>query len=392
LSGSRFSRRILLQAVAATPAARLCASSSPLAYSVAVRPAHALLGDAVVADLSCVASADVEAVDFEDATLMLELRRMSSAREGEQVFPNRGGFQRGKVLIRTAPAGRRHLGRRERLARELDLVSLFPRSILDTGEFLLSYQIGAGTSSPRPTRLTVESGPAAIPALFKLLDYSDSGVRSRSAGLLHRMTGHVVGYAADLETGERVEAIGRWRRWWDETGQKIPWNFESEGATFGPKAHVPPARRRSPMIGGVAYQKRPLGSDGAKAVGEALVAWQQSPSDGAAALRSRTLIGDRTFRYPDEDVVLDPGAEIATMIEAALSRLAHLAGAMTPDTVSASIILATAARLPDRRFVGALYTFDQAAKASPTWHRLGSLADGLLDLLDPSRTPTGDVR
>jgi hypothetical protein len=392
MTANRFRRRTLLLAIASGPAtARWALASSPLTYSIALQPAQALLGDLIVAALVCTASAPTEAVTFDDASLMLELRRLPAESEAARVFPNRGGAERAGVQVRTAPVGRRRLAREERLMRELDLVGLYPRWTLDTGNFQLSYQIGTESLSSHagPAGLTIESGPDAVPALLKRLEHADRGVRARSAGLLHRMTAHVVGYAPDVDVAERTAAIARWRDWWEATGRKMPWNFLSTGVTFGAETPAPPVRRRSQKLGGIAYQRRPLGSAGTTAVASALAEWQRSTPGDAAALHGRAWIADQMFSYPSEDVALDPGGDVATMLEAALSRLAHLAASSSPEATGAPIILATVARCPDQHYVAALSAVQSAARGSPAWRQVGFVADGLLDLLDPARTPTG---
>jgi hypothetical protein len=356
-----------------------------------LRPARALLGDPIVAALACTASAGAEAVTFDDASLMLALGRLPPESEDVLAFPNRVGVQRGDMQIRSAPVGRQRLARGERLARDIDLVDLFPTSMLDTGQFALSYEIGAGTRlwHGGPAKLTIESGPEAVPALFRLLQQPDPGVRARSAGLLHRMMAHIVGYAPQAELGERAEAIARWRHWWETAGSKMPWSFLSSGATFGEKSPVPTTRRRGPILGGVAYHRRSLDAAGVSAVAGALAEWQRTEPKSAGALRGRVWVADQLFVYPGDDTVLDPGDEVVTMLDAALSRLAQLAASATPDGIGALIILATAARFPDRRFIASLSAVQSAAMRSPAWRRAGFVADGLLDLLDPARTPTG---
>lgn len=80
--------------------------------------------------------------------------------------------------------------------------------------------------------------------------------------------------------------------------------------------------------------------------------------------------------------MLDPGEKIATMLAKALPQLGARAG-------SASIVLATVARMPDERYVGPLATLEHFAGKTPGWRGLGLIASGLLDLLDPARTPAG---
>jgi len=379
----RVPRRAFVQTlvIGSMIAPRLLAEAA-IAYSVVIRPARALLGEPIVAVLSCVASQEsVEAFTFQDASLELELKRTPPKGEPALVFPNRTVTQSGTLQIRNHTDSRKQLRKGERLNRDVDLVGTFPRWMLDTGDFQISYQLGADGKSWRanPAKLTIESGPAAIPAMFALLDHTDSGVRARAAGLLHRMTAHIVGYAAEAETGERQEAIAQWRQWWQETGNKMPWNFLSQGATLGVKPAPPPRAGRSKFLGGLAYQRRALNSG---AVSSAIAEWLRNPSAGPEALKGNRWIADQVFNYPREEVMLDPGKETAKMLESALSHL--------PDRLaSASIILATIARMPDQRYIGGLYTLESLARKSSNWRRQGFIAAGLLDLLDPGRTPAG---
>lgn len=356
-----------------------------IAYSVIVRPARALLGDPVVAVLNCVASQEgVEAFTFQDASLELELKRMPAEREPARAFPNRGTEQSGSLQIRTRTDGRKRLRKGERLTREFELIGMYPRWILDTGDFQISYQLGPEGRSWRagPAKLTIESGPAAIPRLFALLDHAESGVRARASGLLHRMTACIPGYGAEADTGERQEAIARWRQWWQATGSKMPWSFRSQGATFAVTPAPAPGSGRSKFLGGVAYERRALDAASAMAVSSALAEWLRDSSAGPAALRGNRWIADLVFDYPPAEVMLDPGEKIATMLAKALPQLGARAG-------SASIVLATVARMPDERYVGPLATLEHFAGKTPGWRGLGLIASGLLDLLDPARTPAG---
>ncbi len=360
-------------------------AESAITYSVLTRPTGALLGEPILAVLSCVASQEgVEASTFQDASLELELKRTPSKGEPALVFPNRTVTQSGTLQIRNHTDSRKRMRKGERLTREVDLIGTFPRWILDTGDLQISYQLGAEGRSWRasPAKLTIESGPAAIPAMFALLDHTDSGVRARAAGLLHRMTAHITGYAAGAETGERQEAITQWRQWWQATGNKMPWNFLSQGATFSATQAPPPRTGRSKFLGGVAYQRRPLDSTSVKALSSALAEWLRNPSAGPEALKGNRWIADLAFNYPSEEIMLDPGEETAKMLESALSHL--------PDRpASASIILATVARMPDQRYIGGLSNLESLARKSPNLRRYGFVAGGLLDLLDPGRTPAG---
>ena len=54
------------------------------------------------------------------------------------------------------------------------------------------------------------------------------------------------------------------------------------------------------------------------------------------------------------------------------------------------LILATMAKMPDRRFVPPLETLCATISKRPAWHRVDSFAAGLLEVVEPSCTPTGD--
>jgi hypothetical protein len=361
-----------------------------VACSLALRPARALLGDRIVAALACRASAPAEAVTFQDASLMLELRRLPAGGEPARVFPNRGSIARGDLHVRTAPSSRERLGAGQTLTRDFDLVGLYPEWVLDPGTLQLSYQVGPDSSALHagPATVTIESGPDAVTALFAVLEHPQPGVRARAAGLLHRMTGHVAGYGAEAEPADRSAAVERWRQWWKASGARMPWNYGAPGATFGPKPAPPPPRRRSQVLGGIAYQRRPLEPSGASAISAALDDWKRSASGDPAALRGRSWIADQLFSYPGDEVVLDPGAEVGPRLESTLSRLAQLASSAPPDATGAAIILATVARFPEARFVAPLSMLQTAARA-PAWRRTGFVVDALLDVLDQGRTPSG---
>ena len=120
---ARFTRRTLLGVLAAGHAvARRALVAPPLRYTLALRPARALLGDPIVAVLACAATAPIEAATFDDASLALELRRTQTS-DPALAFVNRGGAQRGNVQMRIGFAARQHLGKGERLTREMRVVA-----------------------------------------------------------------------------------------------------------------------------------------------------------------------------------------------------------------------------------------------------------------------------
>ncbi len=356
----------------------------PIRYSVRVVPANALLGDQIVAYLDCVVLQEgIEVFTFQDASLELALRRMPTGSEPMLAFPNRSVTQNGSLEIHNHPTGRLRATNGQRLSRKFELVSLYPRWMLDTGEYEFSYQLGPGEPSwgAAPARLKVESGPAAIPRLFSWLDFEDAGVRARAAGLIHRMTAHVAGYDAGAAPGERTAAIARWREWWGTTGETMPWNFLSPGATFGVAIEPPTSSGRSRFLGGVAYQLRPLDPASARVFASVLAEWLRTPSAGPDTLKARQWVADREFDYPREDVMLNPGQESANLLASALSQVPSRPAA-------APILLATAARMPDAIYIGPLANLEHLAREVPALRLAGTMAMGLLDVLDHDRTPT----
>jgi hypothetical protein len=385
----RIARRAVLSAIATAPLiARRASARSAARYSIAVSPARAHLGDRIIVELACQALEAAEVTTFDDASLTLEMVRRSGRVEPESSFPNRKAVQDGSRVVRLAPVFRRRLQPRERITREFDLVSTFPRLAIDSGEFQVQYEIEYEGQSLRvgPTNVTVESGPGAIPDLLALLSHEDSGVRRRAAGLAHRMTARVVGYSAEADVSDRNAAADLWKIWWKKTGTKLPWNFQSAGATFGKVPLGAPERRGRNAIGGISYRRQRPSPTDKRAISSALVEWLRDPAAGPAALRGRELIADQTAHYPSDDTVIEPDTEMVSILKSALSRLAEAAPA---DLGAAMLILATLAKMPDGRFVPQLEALQPASKL-PAWRRVSFVANGLLDVLDSSRTPVGD--
>jgi hypothetical protein len=80
----------VLSAIAAAPLiARRASARSAARYSIAVSPAHAHLGDRIVAELACQALEAAEVTTFDDASLTLQMVRRSGRVEPESSFPNR---------------------------------------------------------------------------------------------------------------------------------------------------------------------------------------------------------------------------------------------------------------------------------------------------------------
>jgi hypothetical protein len=380
----RISRRAFVQALGCSGIAVAFQAQPALRYSVAVRRVEALLGDPIRAVLTCAASSSpVEGYTFQDGSLELDLVRMPAAREPVRVFPNRVTIQQGTLQIRTQPLSRQRI---QRLSREVDLIALYPRWLLDTGAFRFSYRLGPDNhpSAAGPANLTIDSGPGAVAGLFTLLDHADAGVRARASGLLHRMTAHIAGYGSDATAEERQAAIAQWRLWWQTEGDKLAWNFLSQGATFGGAAAPPPRSRKSRFLGGCAYARGLLAQASAAAVAAALSDWLRNPSGGPESLRGVRCVGDREIAYPPESEMVEPGEELAKLLSSALVQIPSRPAA-------ADVLLATVARMPDARFIEPLSTVEHSARQFSALRQAGYLASGLLDLLDPDRTPTGDA-
>lgn len=386
------SRRAALIGLAGSAIGARAKKPAPrLSCSAVIAPALALLGEPIAATLVCVAGERLDAVSLADASLQLELWRVPPRGEPTRAFPNRGGTEHDGVVERSAPAGHQPLARSQRMTRAFDLVAQFSRLALDTGELAFAYQLGDGPLSvgAPPSRLVIESGPASVPALFECLSRDEPGVRARSAGLLHRMTAHCVGYDSALAGPTASAAIGRWRQWWNAVGSGMPWDFASAGATFGSRPAPAPARHRSRCLGGVAYRRQPLGSRGADAIVAALTAWQRNYAFDAPALGGRERVADQVWAYPAEDVVISPTDAVVESLQAALVRLASLTSS-PPEASGASLVLATVASCPEWRFVPALAALRAAANNAVAWRDVALRVDGLLDVLDPGRIPTGE--
>jgi len=360
------------------------AQPSAVRYSLVVRPERILLGDPVVVDLSCVASQNgVEAFNFEDGSLRLELKRLHTKAEPLLDFPNRTVTRQGSIELRTRQTGRERLTEGRRLQRRFELMRVFPRWILDTGEYAFSYWLGPDEHlwHAGPTRITITSGPAAISSLFALLAHQDAGIRTRAAGLLHRMTAHVTGYSAESSEESRQEAADRWRAWWRSKGKKIRWNYRSEGATFGEYVDAGQQGRGS-FLGGLTYERRSFEKGDAATIASILVEWLNSPSMGPERLCGRQWVADERVTYPGEEIMVDPGPQIATRMASAIAQIPSRQAA-------AAIILGTATRMLDPRYIEPLSDLEHQAAKSVALQRIGAFAAGMLDVLDPGRTPIG---
>jgi hypothetical protein len=392
-AAGQIGRRAALSFIVAAPMIARRAVAEPVArYSVDVRPARALLGDRLRLGMECRTSRTASVTTFEDASLVLAMARRSSRAEPELAFPNHKAVQQGNRLVRLGGAVRRDLQPGERLDREFDLVSVFPRLALDTGEFRAHYELDDGGRVRRvgPASVTVESGPDAIPSLLVLLSHENAEVRERAAGLIHRMTAYVVGYGAQADADERRAAADRWKKWWGKTGRTLPWNFQSPGATFGVAASAAPRNRRSHLIGGIAYGQQPLGSVEVRAVSSALSDWLRMHNADVAALQGSNRVADHSVVYPSDGTMVEADGDVVRLLTSALLSSAREAASTPRDSSAVMLILATMAKMPDRRFVPALEALRGTISKVPAWHRVDSFAAGLLEVVDPSRTPTGD--
>jgi hypothetical protein len=359
-------------------------AAPPLQYSLAVRPPKLLLGDPVTAMLSCTATAgSVEAVTFADSSLRLSLTAVPPRGEPVEAFPNRAVVEAGSVQEHLQTAGRRHIRRGQVMTRELDLLRLWPRWILDVGTYKISYRLGPDSRpwGAGPATLEITSGPAVVPRLLALLEHPDMAVRARAAGLLHRMTAHVAGYSAEADPGERRSAIDRWRNWWRGAGSKIPWNFGSDAATFG-TARAGTAQSAAPALGGLAYGRRSLQPREAAALSAALEAWYQNQGAGPGALRGKERVADQDFEYPPDAEMLAAGDGILRLLGLAVRQLPDRPGA-------APLVLSTVAKMPDRQLIQSLASLESAARSSPALRGPGAFAAGLLDAIAPERIPAG---
>jgi hypothetical protein len=204
------------------------------------------------------------------------------------------------------------------------------------------------------------------------------------------MTARVVGYSAEADISDRNAAADLWKSWWKKTGTKLPWNFQSAGATFGEVPSGAPERPGRSLIGGISYRRQRPGPADKRAISSALVEWLRDPTAEPAALRGRELIADQTAHYPADDTVLEPDTEMVSLLNSALSRLAEAARSSSADPGVAMLILATLAKTPDGRFVPPLEALQAATSKPLAWQRVSFVAKGLLDVLDSSRTPAGD--
>jgi hypothetical protein len=234
--------------------------TAPVKYAIDVRPRHAILGESIVAHLSCKAISHApSAFTFGHRSLVIELMRKGLP-EPDLTFPNRHAVNDAGKLVRMAAAGGvEELQAGDKRTRSFDLLTLSPDLVLAPGTLSATYRIEEADPMVRPTPVAVEiaSGPAAVPRLIARLDSDSAETRARAAKLLSAMTANDFGYRAGASLNDRREASQRWLAWWQETGSRLPWDFETSGATLGSQPQPAPASRLSLHLGGIAYPKRP---------------------------------------------------------------------------------------------------------------------------------------
>lgn len=217
-------------------------------YSIDVKPRSALLGEPLIAALRCTATGDATGViTFDHKSLVLELDAPGLP-EPFLAFPNRFSVEEGGKLIRISlPGGIEDLRDGEERARSFDLVNLFPGPVLNVGMISFTYRLEELSPPARPEPVTVEvqSGPETVPLLIDRLNVESSGGGYRALELLRKITAREFSDNAD------------WPAWWAEEGSRLPWNYQSDGATFGEEPSPPPPMRRSGHLGGVAYPGAP---------------------------------------------------------------------------------------------------------------------------------------
>ena len=224
-------------------------------YSIAVSPKEAVLGEPITVELRCVARSDVgKALTFDHRSLVIELDRDGLA-EPALAFPNRYAVEQGGRLLRLASeGGAEELAAGEERSRSFDLAPLFPEPVLSVGRLVVTYRLEEAEPMARPAPIVVEvaSGPTAITNLIGRLASESADVRSRAYELLALMTAQDFGYDPVAAPRTQTDAVRRWQTWWHDVGSTLPWNFRSDGATFGIPVPRAPSDR-SYRLGGVAY-------------------------------------------------------------------------------------------------------------------------------------------
>lgn len=353
--------------------------------SAQVTPAQAVLGQAVAAVLTCTAQGDSPAtLTFDHGSLALHL---TGPGKGAPLHfsPNRVVQHSGGMLLRgPAPGGVEDLRDGERRERTFDLRALFPLSVLDPGEFTLSFSLG-GEQRVAPAAFSVRSGPDSVEHLLGLLDHADAGVRARAAALLHRMTAAGFDYGAFAPEEQRQAAAERWRQWWKTAGARRPWNPHARRATFRAPPKGAQAEAAGTALGGVAHAGQPLTGPERLALLHALRRFLTTQA--GASLRGERWIADRDFDYPAGGVFVAAGDEVEQELAAVLTRMAALA-AKSPELGKAALVaVRTAARMPAAGLLGPLTRLANAAPEGGAWGEARLVAEGMIDLLDPERVP-----
>lgn len=224
-------------------------------YSIGVSPRTAVLGEPITVELRCVARVNVgKALTFDHRSLVIELDRDGLV-EPALAFPNRYAVEKGGRLLRLASeGGAEELAAGAERSRTFDLALLFPEPVLSVGRLVVTYRLEEAEPMARPAPVVVEvaSGPRAITHLIGRLASESDDVRSRAHELLALMTAQDFGYDPGATPGSQTDAVRRWQTWWHDVGSTLPWNFQSDGATFGIPGPRAPSDR-SYRLGGVAH-------------------------------------------------------------------------------------------------------------------------------------------
>ena len=144
------------------------------------------------------------------------------------------------------------------------------------------------------------------------------------------------------------------------------------------------------VIGGIAYRRQPLAAGDVEVLSSVLTEWIRTPAASLAGLRGTVRVADQTVVYPPDETMVEPTSDIVRLLTSALSSAAQ-AGSAHADPRAAMLMLASIAKMPDRRFVPALEGLRDLPRI-PRWSDVAAVVDGLRDELDPSRTPVGDER
>jgi len=227
-------------------------------YTIDVIPPNPLIGEPITVVLRCAAKSEVrQTLTFDHRSLVIELIQ-EGLEEPILVFPNRYSVERNGNLLRlSSTGGVEDLAPGEERLRTFNLVSLFPERILNVGMLSVTYRLEESNPiiRPEPVAFEVASGPAAVMPLIERLNDDLLIVRQRTAELLTLMTARQIDFDADAPGNIREATITRWRDWWQQEGSRLPWSFDSDGASFGRPATQPPPSGRSYRLGGVAYPK-----------------------------------------------------------------------------------------------------------------------------------------